>query len=107
MRITAFIGAAFLGMAMMAFAPVAMAMDELPDKICFLDLSPTADLDVTALGIPDGEDCTINAADVRFAPTILSGVQGEAAPALGAVVQQNALDFASYRVHVDPGRCSV
>ena len=107
MRITAFIGAAFLGMAMLAFAPIAMAMDELPDKICVLDLSPTPDLDVMALGIPDGEDCTINAADVRFDPTSLGGVQGEAAPALCAIVQQNALDFASYRLHVDPGRCSV
>jgi hypothetical protein len=107
MRIRAFIGAAAIGLAMLAFAPVAMAMSDLPpDKICVLDLSQPTDV-IPALGIPDGEDCPAVVADVRLDPTSLGGDQGEAAPALCATVQQNALDFASYRLHVDPGRCSV
>lgn len=104
-RITGFIGAAVLGLAMLAFAPVAMAMSDVPpDKICVLDLSQPAD--VLHVISPDGEDCPAIVADVRFDPTSLRGDQGEAAPALCATVHQNVLDFASYRLHVDPGRCS-
>lgn len=107
MRITAFIGAVALGLAMLAFAPVAMAMSALPpDKICVLDLSQH--VDVLAAIYPDGEDCPVaTVADVYVDPTSLGGDQGEAAPALSATVQQNALDFGSYRPHEDPGRCSV
>ncbi len=105
MRITAFIGAAVLGMAMMAFAPVAIAMSDVPpDKICVLDLSPSAPLDVIA-AIPDGENCPIIAADVRVDPASLGGDQGEAAPALCSKVSFSPVSLA-YR-HEDPGRCSV
>lgn len=106
MRITAFIGAAVLGMAMMAFAPVAVAMSDVPpDNICVLDLTQPATVDY-ALGIPEGEHCPSIVADIHVAPTSLGGDQGEAAPALCVTVKQNALDFASYRLHVVPGRCS-
>lgn len=74
------------------------------DDVCVLDLAQPATVDY-ALGIPDGEDCPAIVADVRLDPTSLGGDQGEAAPALCATVQQNALDFAHYRLHVDPGRC--
>jgi hypothetical protein len=104
MRITAFIGAAVLGMAMMAFAPAAMALDDpLPD-ICALDLSPHSTIDNVAV-IPDGEDCPSITAAARLDLASLGGDQGEAAPALCVTVQQNAPDFAGYRLHVDPGRC--
>lgn len=107
MRITAFIGAAALGLAMLAFAPVAMAMSDLPpDKICVLDLSPTAPIDfIAALGVPDGEDCPAIVADVRVDPTSLGGDQGEAAPALCSIASAPTVSLA-YR-HEDPGRCSV
>lgn len=105
MRITAFIGAAALGLAMLAFAPVAMAMSDLPpDKICVLDLSPTAPLDFIA-AVPDGEDCPAIVADVRLDPTSLGGDQGEAAPALCSIASASTVKLA-YR-HEDPGRCSV
>ena len=105
MRITAFIGAAVLGMAMMAFAPVAMAMSDVPpDKICVLDLSQPTDV-IAAFGIPDGEDCPAIVADVRLDPTSLGGDQGEAAPALCSKVSFAPISLA-YR-HEDPGRCSV
>lgn len=104
MRIRAFIGAAVLGMAMMAFAPIAMAMSDVPpDKICVLDLSQH--IDVLAVIYPDGEDCPITAADVRLDPTSLGGDQGEAAPALCSKVSFAPVSLA-YR-HEDPGRCSV
>ncbi|MBO9589553.1 hypothetical protein [Devosia sp.] len=109
MRIRAFIGAAVLGMAMMAFAPVAMAMSDVPpDKICVLDLSHPSDVAVdviAALGIPDGEDCPAAVADVRLDPASLGGDQGEAAPALCSMVSFLPVSLA-YR-HEDPGRCSV
>ena len=102
MRIRPFIGAAVLGMAMMAFAPVAMAMSEVPpDKICVLDLSPTAPLDFIA-AIPDGENCPAIVADVRLDPTSLGGDQGEAAPALCSIASAPTASRA-YR-HEDPGR---
>ena len=105
MRIRAFIGAAVLGMAMMAFAPVAMAMSDVPpDKICVLDLSQPVDV-IAALGIPDGEDCPAIVADVRLDPTSLGGDQGEAAPALCSKISFSPVSLA-YR-HEDPGRCSV
>lgn len=104
MRITAFIGAAVLGMAMMAFAPVAMAMSDVPpDKICVLDLSQHVDL--LAAIYPDGEDCPATVADARLDPTSLGGDQGEAAPALCSMVSFLPVSLA-YR-HEDPGRCSV
>lgn len=102
MHIRAFVGAALLALCSLAFAPVAMA-DPAPD-ICVLNLSqpdtiehaidtraPTCDavvLDVSeAVSImPDGEDEPIAAC----APKSLTH-----------------FDFASYRLHVDPGRCSV
>lgn len=109
MRITAFIGAAAIGLAMLAFAPVAMAMSDLPpDKICVLDLSQPSDVAVdviAALGIPDGEDCPAVVADVRLDPTSLGGDQGEAAPALCSIASFAAV-WPAYR-HEDPGRCSV
>ena len=109
MRITAFIGAAVLGMAMMAFAPVAMAMSDVPpDKIFVLDLSQPSDVAIdviSALGIPDGEDCPAIVADVRLDPTSLGGDQGEAAPALCSIVSAPTVKLANR--HEDPGRCSV
>jgi len=102
MRITAFICAAVLGMAMMAFAPAAMALDDpLPD-ICVLDLSPHSTIDNVAL-IPDGEDCPSIAADARLDLASLGGDQGEAAPALCSNASF-APPMPAYR-HEDPGRC--
>ncbi|RYD81418.1 MAG: hypothetical protein EOP84_11035 [Verrucomicrobiaceae bacterium] len=105
MRITAFIGAVALGLAMLAFAPVAMAMSALPpDKICVLDLSQH--VDVLAAIYPDGEDCPVaTVADVYVDPTSLGGDQGEAAPALCSIASFAPISLA-YR-HEDPGRCSV
>ena len=104
MRIVAFIGAAALGLAMLALAPVAMALDDPPPEICVLDLSaPVAvehAFDVAKVS------CPVVMAVVRVDPDISRGNLGEATPALCATVQLNALDFASYRLHVDPGRCS-
>ena len=105
-RITAFIGAAVLGMAMMAFAPLAMALDDPPPEICLLDFSQPVDLD-TALMTSVPNCAAIDVADVQIAPASTGGSLGEAATAHCKTFQMNALDFAGYRLHVDPGRCVV
>lgn len=104
MRITAFIGAAVLGLAMMAFAPLAMAMDDPPPEICLLELSQTVDIGV-ALDNSSAICAAIDIAEVRISPASTGGDLGEAAPALCKTFQMNALDFAGYRQHEDPGRC--
>lgn len=101
MRITAFIGAAVLGLAMMAFAPMAMALDDPPPEICVLDLSQPVDLDQAVL-TPDLICSAIEVADAAS----IGGDVGEAAPAHCMTIQKIALDFAGYRQHEDPGRCS-
>lgn len=74
------------------------------DDVCVLDLNqPT---DVLHVISPDVGDCPAIVTDVRLDLTSFRSDQGEAAPALCATFQHNALDFASYRLHVDPGRCS-
>ena len=102
MHIRAFVGAAVLGLAMLAFAPaMAMTVDEPPD-ICVLDLSAPPALDAVELAAPDCSAITV--ADVRFALDSTSGDEGDAAwPSCALTLPP--LDLANYRLHVDPGRC--
>jgi hypothetical protein len=101
MRIRSFIGAALLGLAMMAFAPVAMA-DPAPD-ICALDLSPPAILEY-ALEPASIITCGVLAVEVATAVPILPNGEDEPA-AVCALTLPSSTDFDDYRLHVDPGRC--
>ena len=100
MRITAFIGAALLGLCMLAFAPVAMA-GPAPD-ICVLDLSQPSAAD-HAIGISD-VTCTVLGVDVAAVPS-LPGDEDEAAVNCITEAHATAFDFAGHRQHEDPGRC--
>jgi hypothetical protein len=100
MRIRSFIGAALLGLAMMAFAPVAMA-DPAPD-ICALDLSPPAILEYALE--PAAINCSVLAVEVATAVPIAPNGEDEPA-AVCALTLPASTDFADYRLHVDPGRC--
>lgn len=102
MHIRAFIGAALLALCTLALAPVAMA-DPAPD-ICVLDLSQPVTLDHAL----DARQPTCDAAvlDVSEAVPILP--DGEDEPIAACVPKSlTHFDFASYRQHVDPGRCAV
>jgi hypothetical protein len=100
MHIRSFIGAALLGLAMMAFAPVAMA-DPAPD-ICALDLSTpvTVEFALETAASP----CAVLAVEVASAVPIVPDGEDEPA-ALCKLTSPAHLDFAGYRLHVDPGRC--
>ena len=102
MHIRALVLGCVTALAMMAFAPVAMA-DPAPD-ICVLDLSQ-----------PVTVDHAVRSADatcaVLAATKVVSGVpispDGEDEPIAACSPKSLAnLDFATYRQHVDPGRCS-
>lgn len=101
MHIRSFIGAALLGLAMMAFAPVAMA-DPAPD-ICVLDLSKSVTLDHTIN--TTGPACAVLAIDVASAVTI--GPDDDDYEAAGLCSAKPLVTFAitSHRQHEDPGRC--
>lgn len=107
MRITAFIGAALLGMAMMAFAPVAMAIGDPPPENCPLDFSQPVDIDAALMTFAPTTCAAIDVTDVQVAPASTGGSLGEAAAAHCQTFQMNALDLAGYRLHIDPGRCTV
>ncbi len=101
MRITAFIGAAVLGLAMMAFAPIASA-DPAPD-ICVLDLSQPVTLDL-ALDTADMTCAAMAVHDVASAVPIGPDYEDVAAgPCI--ILAPSAFDFAGHRQHEDPGRC--
>ncbi|QDZ10536.1 hypothetical protein [Devosia ginsengisoli] len=102
MRITAFIGAAVLGLCMLAFTPVAMA-DPAPN-ICALDLSQTVTVD-HAIGTSDAT-CAVLAVDVAAVPLML-GDEDEAAGTCMTKSHAAVLDFAGHRQHEDPGRCVI
>lgn len=103
MRITAFIGAAVLGLSMLAFAPVAMA-DPAPN-ICVLDLSQPVALDHA---VKTAEmTCSGLAVDVAAAVPIVPGDEDEAAGTCMIKAHATVLDVAGHRQHEDPGRCSV
>lgn len=99
MRIRSFFGAGLLGLAMMAFAPVAMA-DPAPD-ICALELSPP----VTIQHAVETADitCSILAVDVASALPIAPNGEDEPATAF-ALTLPSSTDFADYRLHADAGR---
>lgn len=101
MHIRALVLGCVAAMAMLAFAPVAMA-DPAPD-ICVLDLSQPIDADhVLDMGVPT---CSAAVLDVSEAVPIFP--DGEDKPIAACVPKGMAsLDFATYRQHVDPGRCS-
>lgn len=101
MHIRALVLGCVAAMAMLAFAPVTMA-DPAPN-ICVLDLSQpvTVDhaLDVTAP--------TCDAAVLNVSEAVPISPDGEDEPIAACVPKSLAhFDFASYRQHVDPGRCS-
>lgn len=100
MRIRSFIGAALLGLAMMAFSPVAMA-DPAPD-ICALDLHPP----VTVQHAIETADITCSVLAVEVAAVVPIAPDGEDEPATVCSLSLPASTaFADYRLHVDPGRC--
>jgi len=101
MRITAFLGAAVLGLAMLAFAPIAMA-DPAPN-ICVLDLSQPATLDL-AINAADITCAATAAVDVAYAVPIMPG-DDEAAGLSMITANAELFDFAGHRQHEDPGRC--
>lgn len=100
LRPVALIGSAVLGLAMLAFAPAALALDNPPPEICVLDIvqpAPVVDLTAKPVCAP-----AILPAIAHISP---GGVDGEAAwPSCAA--SPVPLDLTLYRVHVDPGRCS-
>ena len=100
MRITAFIGAALLGLCMLAFAPVAMASPA-PD-ICVLDLSQPVSIDLAISTA--GMTCAVVGVEVASALPIRPGDDGPADLCM-TKAHATAFDFAGYRHHEDPGRC--
>lgn len=101
MRITAFIGAAVLGLCMLAFAPVAMA-DPAPD-ICVLDLSQPVTIE-HAINTADASCVALVAVDVAYAVPIPAGADADDLAASMITVHAELLDFAGHRQHEDPGR---
>ena len=102
MRITAYLGAAVLGLATMAFAPMAAMADPAPD-ICVLDLSQPVTLDL-ALNTADMTCAAFAAAEVAYAVPIMP--DDEDAVAGQCKLQKIAtLAVNSHRQHEDPGRC--
>jgi hypothetical protein len=101
MRITAFIGAALLGLCMLAFAPVAMA-GPAPD-ICVLDLSQpvTIDLAIDTAGMT----CSVLGVEVASAVPIMPSDERGPAGLCMTKTHATAFDFADHRQHEDPGRC--
>lgn len=100
MRITAFIGAAVLGLCMLAFAPAAMA-DPAPD-ICILEMTQPAGLDHVLVTAP--APCAAIVAEVAISVSP-SGDKDE--PAASCMTPKlTALDFAGHRHHENPGRCT-
>ena len=101
MHIRSFIGAALLGLAMMAFAPVAMA-DPAPD-ICVLDLSPPVTVEF-ALETAAGT-CAVLAVDVASAVPI--GPDDDDYEVMGLCLAKPLASVAisGHRLHEDPGRC--
>jgi hypothetical protein len=104
MHIRAFLGAAVLGLAMLAFAPIASA-DPAPD-ICVLDLSQPVDLD-HAVGFADMSCAVLATADVASAVPIAPGDEDEAAGPVCSTLAHATFTPRGYRMHVDPGRCLV
>lgn len=102
MHIRAFLGAALLGLVMVAASPlVAMTVDE-PPEICVLDFAQPA-LDLVE---PIAPTCAaVDIADVSFAFDSAGGDEGDAAWSSCAPIPA-PLALSLYRQHVDPGRCS-
>lgn len=103
MRITAFIGAALLGLCMLAFAPVAMA-GPLPD-ICVLDPSQPITLD-QAIDTA-GKTCAVMSAVNVAAAVPIGPDDDEVAGTCTTKAHATVLDVAGHRQHEDPGRCAV
>jgi hypothetical protein len=103
MHIRAFLGAAVLGLAMLAFAPIASA-DPAPD-ICVLDLSQPVTID-HALDTADMTCAALAAVEVASAVPIGPGDDDEAAGPC-SILTPTAFDLAGHRQHEDPGRCLV
>ena len=102
MHIRALVLGCVTALAMMAFAPVAMA-DPAPD-ICVLNLSQPVTVD-HAVGIADAA-CAIRVA-TEVASVVPISPDGEDEPIAACAPMSRAnVDFATYRQHVDPGRCS-
>lgn len=101
MHIRAFVGAAMLCLATLAFAPVAMA-DPAPN-ICVLDLSQPATID-HIVGTTEMV-CDVLAVDVAAAVPIAGGDEDEAAGPCTPLAHAT-LTSTGHRQHEDPGRCS-
>lgn len=103
MHIRAFVGAAVAALCMLAIAPAAYAVDPAPD-ICVLDLSHPIAVD-HAVDLA-GATCVALAA-TEVASVVPISPDGEDEPiAACTLTSPTSFDFASYRLHIDPGRCS-
>ena len=101
MHIRAFVGAALLALCALAFAPVAMA-DPAPN-ICVLNLSQPDTIEHAI----DTRAPTCDAAVLDVSEAVPIMPDGEDEPIAACVPKSlTHFDFASYRQHVDPGRCS-
>ncbi|WP_169194948.1 hypothetical protein [Devosia sp. MC1541] len=102
MHIRTFIGAALVAVCALAFAPVAMA-DPAPD-ICVLEL-PSHSIDIA---VPDFQAPAFVICEHKALPTKLAfltpGGDDEDAAHPSFVKLPAAFDFASARLHYDPGR---
>lgn len=101
MRLTAFIGAALIGLCALAFSPVAMA-DPAPN-IHVLDFSQPVDFG-HALVTPAADFAALPA-DAIAMPAVVStnGASGDAERPDSFMLPAH-FDGASYRQHFDPGR---
>ena len=92
MRITAFIGAAALGLCMLVFAPVAMA-DPAPN-ICVIELSQPVALDHA---VKTAEmTCAVLAIDVAAAVPIMPGDEDEDAGTCMVKAHATIVDYAGH-----------
>lgn len=99
MRITAFIGAAVLGLCMLAMSPAAMA-DPAPD-ICILEMTQPTSVNHALVTAP--VPCAAIVAEVAIGVSPRGDKGGPAASCNNPKL--TALDYAGHRQHEDPGRC--
>lgn len=103
MHIRAFVGAAVAALCMLAIAPAAYAVDPAPD-ICVLDLSQPVAIDHAI----DARTPTCDAVVLNVAEAVPIMPDGDDEPIAACTPKSlTHFDFNSYRLHVDPGRCSV